>query len=289
MNPMDLDRRLARRHFSRAADTYSAAAALQHEVEDRLLERLDLLPEFEGLVVDAGCGPGRASHALKKRYKKARVLSLDFALPMLKQIRPGWRKPIMRVAGDIRALPMRAGSVDLMFSSLALQWCEPLDKTLLEIGRVLKPGAPVLFTTFGADTLMELRQAWHQADPGVPHVHTFRDLREIGDLMMKLGFVNPVIDVDEFILNYSDVFELMRELKAIGAHNAARDRRSGLTGRATLNRLLDQCEQQMEAGQLPSTWQVVYGHATAPETAATHRDGDTTIATFPVEKLKRRR
>ena len=280
-----LDHRIARRHFGQSAPGYLAAAALQREVEARLLERLDFIGEIEGLVLDAGCGPGRAATALQKKYRKARIVALDFARPMLDEIRCGWRRPIWPVCGDIRRLPLAAGSVDLVFSNLALQWCEPLNQTFRELIRVLKPGAPMVFTTFGVETLHELRQAWAEVDPDHTHVHSFRDMAEIGDLLLSLGCVNPVIDVDTFTLKHQDVRGLMRELKAIGAQNASTNRPRGLTPPARIRALAQAYAPYSDGQHLPSTWQVVYGYALAPA-HATRVDEPGQVAAFPIEKLK---
>src|ERR1700754_3929291 len=94
------DNRQIRRAFSRSAQGYEAAAALQREVESRLLESLDYLEDRQAhTIVDLGCGPGHPSAAMRKRWPKARVIALDLALPMLREARKqsGWWRPFDRV------------------------------------------------------------------------------------------------------------------------------------------------------------------------------------------------
>ncbi|MEE7548732.1 malonyl-ACP O-methyltransferase BioC, partial [Xanthomonas sp. Kuri4-1] len=227
------DSRHVRRAFARAAAGYDAAAALQHEVEKRLLESLDYLDErVPQVVLDVGAGPGHAAAAMKKRWPKAQVVALDQALPMLQEARKqaGWWKPFTRVCADARALPVADGSVDVIFSSLCLQWVEDLPAVFAGFRRALRPGGLLLCSTFGPETLIELREAFAQADPA-PHVSRFPQIAQFGDALMMAGFRDPVLDRDLFTLTYPDLPALMRELRAMGATNALSQRRATLTGR----------------------------------------------------------
>ena len=75
----------------------------------------------------------------------------------------GWRqvlhKPVDLLCADARALPLAAGSVDVVFSSLCLQWIEDLPAVFAGFRRVLKHGGLLLVYSFGPDTLVELRAA----------------------------------------------------------------------------------------------------------------------------------
>ena len=263
-----LDRAAARRAFERAAADYDAAAVLQREVATRLLERLDLIRFAPRTVLDAGCGTGFALPALHRRWPGARLLGLDLAVAMARRARralPWWRRRRLRVvAGDLQALPLRDASVDLVFSSLALQWCDDLDAALGECRRVLRPGGLLLFTTFGPDTLKELRAAWAEAD-GHVHVNTFTDLHDVGDALVRQGFADPVTDAEWITVTYRTVRDLMHDLKAVGAHNVNRGRPHGLTGRGRLARMEAAYEKFRVDGRLPATHEIVYGHAFVPE------------------------
>ncbi|HTE14562.1 MAG TPA: malonyl-ACP O-methyltransferase BioC [Burkholderiales bacterium] len=264
------DKRSLRRSFERAAQSYDAAAVLQHEVCKRMDERLDLIKHLPATILDAGSGTGNALPALRERYPKARVTALDLAFTMLLKSRartPWWKALLTRppngVCGDIEQLPLAAASVDMVWSNLALQWVNDPDKAFAEFHRVLAPGGLLMFSTFGPDTLKELRAAYAGVDQHT-HVSRFIDLHDIGDILVKRGFADPVMDMEPFTLTYSDVRALMHDLKAIGAHNVTQDRPPGLTGRARLAAVTQAYEPLRRDGKLPATFEVVYGHAWKP-------------------------
>jgi malonyl-CoA O-methyltransferase len=157
-------------------------------------------------------------------------------------------------------LPFRDGAVDLMFSNLMLQWCDDLDGALREIRRVLAPSGFFAFSTFGPDTLRELRQAWAAADGGT-HVGGFRDMHDIGDAVARAGLAEPVMDVERLTLVYPDVGAISRDLKGLGARNATAARTRGLTGKGRWRAMTAAYEAQRREGLLPATYEVVYGAA----------------------------
>ena len=270
--PPQFDKRLIRRSFERAAASYDAAAVLQHEVCKRMNERLDLIKHQPATLLDAGSGTGNALPALRARYPQARLVAFDLAFTMLQRGReriatPWWKSVLKQkggaVCGDIEQLPLASGSVDMVWSNLALQWMNDPDKAFGEFHRVLAPGGLLMFSTFGPDTLKELRTAFASVDQHT-HVSRFIDLHDIGDILVKRGFADPVMDMEPFTLTYSDVRALMHDLKAIGAHNVTHDRPPGLTGRARLAAVMAAYEPQRRDGKLPATFEVVYGHAWKP-------------------------
>lgn len=279
MNAADefsLDPRRVRAAFEAAARGYDAAAVLQEEVGERLLERLELTTLAPLRVLDVGCGTGRPTLALRRRYPKAQVLGADLAPAMLKQARrrQPWIRPARFICAEASRLPFATEGFELLYASLILQWCEDLDSTLLEWRRLLKPHGLLLFSTLGPDTLKELRAAWSEVD-GYNHVNRFLDMHDIGDALIRAGFVEPVMDVEHVTLTYADAPALMRDLKRIGAHNATAGRSRGLTGRGRLEAFAAAYEKFRRDGRLPATYEVVYGTAWAPKfmpAAALHGD-----------------
>lgn len=284
-----LDTRAVRRSFDAASGDYDAAAVLQKEVRGRLLDRLDFVKVEPEVILDLGAGTGHASRALKDRYRGAQVIALDLAQGMLVEARRriGWISRFERVCADAGRLPLKDRSVDLVVSNLMLQWCDPPDAVLAEVRRILKPGGLFTFTSLGPDTLRELRVAWSGVDDH-PHVHRFIDMHDLGDALVRAGLAEPVLDVEHFTLTYRDARSLMRELKTIGARNAARQRSPGLTGPRALRTLENAYEQFRREGLLPATYEVVYGQAwgSVGEPRAEPAGSEIRI---PVESLRTRR
>lgn len=270
MDDLTLDKRQVRRAFDRAASGYDAAAALQREVCERMLGRLDLLKFAPRVLLDAGCGTGYALPGLRRHFPEAHLLALDIAPAMLAaaRSREGWRDrlpwPGKRrtgyLCGDLESLPLRAGSIDMLWSNLAMQWCNDLPALFAGLHRVLAADGLLMFSTFGPDTLRELRLAFAELD-GFPHVSRFIDMHDIGDALVRAGFAAPVMDVDRITLTYDDLADLMRDLKAIGAHNATAGRRKGMMGKGEWQRLRAIYDTFRRDGRLPATYEVVYGHA----------------------------
>ncbi|HDK37637.1 MAG TPA: methyltransferase domain-containing protein, partial [Thiolapillus brandeum] len=211
-----------------------------------------------------------------RRYAGARIHALDFALPMLDHTRRKgrWLRRPHCVCGDMEQLPLADDSMDLICSNLAFQWATDPQKLYRECLRVLRPNGLLMFTTFGPDTLYELRSAWAAVDDR-SHVSPFMDMHDLGDILINSGYAAPVMDVERIILTYGRVEELMRDLKNIGAHNATVQRQRGLTGKAKMQAMCDAYESFRRNGQLPASYEVIYGHAWAP--AQKNKAGDVNV------------
>jgi malonyl-CoA O-methyltransferase len=260
-----LDRRQLRAAFEAAARSYDAVAGLQREIGARLLERLELTTLKPGRVLDLGCGTGRQLAALSKRYRQAQVVGTDLATNMLVAARrgQGWfaRRPL--VGADALHLPFALTCFDLVYSNLMLQWCDDLHQVFRELRRVLRSHGLLLFSTFGPDTLRELRSAWGSVD-NFTHVNRFIDMHDIGDMLMRAGFVEPVMDMEYITVTYDDPLTLLHDLKNLGAHNVTSGRARGLVGPGRLRKLEQAYEQFRCGGRIPATYEVIYGAAWVP-------------------------
>ncbi|PTR16660.1 malonyl-CoA O-methyltransferase [Nitrosospira sp. Nsp2] len=268
-----IDKRRVRAAFERAAAGYDYAAILQREVCERMLSRLEYIKFTPDVILDAGSGTGYGTRKLVMRYPAARMLAIDIASAMHVQARPPvswWQHVFARktqtgyVAGDIEQMPVKDSCAGLVWSNLTLQWCNDLKQTFSEVHRVLQTGGLFMFSTFGPDTLKELRQAFGKID-GYSHVNRFIDMHDVGDILVHCGFATPVMDMEYITLTYDDPISVMRDLKAIGAHNATEGRRRGLTGKTAWQAALSLYETLRTEGKLPATFEVVYGHAWKPE------------------------
>lgn len=259
-----LERRWVRHRFTNSAASYDQVAVLQREVGDRLLERMEPVHIEPQRILEIGAGTGYVTRGMLKGYRKADVIAVDVAKGMLRQnmrCAPWLRKPRL-ICADLHSLPFVDGAFDLVISNLTLQWSDDVPRALAEMRRVISPNGAVFFSTFGPQTLQELRGSWAEVDD-YEHVHRFADKHTIGDCMMAAGFSGPVVDSEIITLTYSQPREVMRDLKQLGAANLSPARSRGLISPHRLGRVeaayaIAHRDQQ---GRVPATYEVVYGHA----------------------------
>jgi len=296
-------RQTIRTAFDKAAGTYDAAAFLQQEIARRLDERLELMQIQPATILEAGCGTGYAFPLLRQRYPEASLVGLDLAPGMLAQARRQcpeasrlrrWGRALgfgrmagkacPMVCGDLEHLPLARSSVDMVWSNVTLQWVASLETAFREVHRVLRPDGLFAFTTFGPDTLKELRAAFAGVD-GHGHVNRFTDMHDIGDLLVYAGFANPVMEMERITLTYAELRDLLREIKAIGAHTVLDGQRQGMMGRQAWRQFEANYERFRQEARLPATYEVIYGHAWAGRKDRLE-DGRQVIQ-FKIEQRKR--
>ena len=255
------DKREVASSFSRAATSYDAVAKLQRDVGTRLLAYLDPTAEAPAVVLDLGCGTGSFRPALQARCPGASYIGLDLAPGMVGYARAHGGADSSWLLGDAEALPLATDSVDLVFSSLAIQWCHRPEQVFAEIGRVLKPGGRCVFSTLGPDTLKELRQSWAAVDAH-QHVNDFLPLDTLRAAAAMVPGLQLNMKTERHTMYYQRVGELLAELKGLGAHNMNRGRPAGLTTRGALQGMLQAYERWRCDDQLPASYEVFFGEAT---------------------------
>jgi malonyl-CoA O-methyltransferase len=264
-----VDRRQVRRNFARAAASYDSAAVLQREVGSRMLERLDYMRVEPQRVLDLGCGTGASLTALHERYPKAQLIGADLSDAMLvagrgQRSRLRWLLPFLRgnktplVAADAAALPFKSGSTSMLWSNLMLHWLDDPLPVFREMHRVLEVDGLLMFSTFGPDTLKELRNSFGD---GYVHTQRFGDMHDFGDMLIECGFADPVMDMEVLTMTYASLDDLFRDLRQSGAACAMQARRHSLMGRAAWQEMRIAYEKLAHAGRLPATFEVIYGHA----------------------------
>ncbi|NMG17007.1 methyltransferase domain-containing protein [Aromatoleum bremense] len=261
-----------RRAFDRAAATYDSAAAVQREICHRLAEfaapRLASAPPLHR-VVDAGCGTGYGLDLLARLCPQATLIALDFAPAMLARLAavgPEHARPVPLCA-DLEALPLAGGSIDAVWSSLALQWCEPA-LALGEFARVLRPGGEAWIATLGPRTLWELRDAFATVDDA-EHAIRFHPSEHWIAEAVAAGF-EPIADDNFPVFAVApDLRQLLRDIKSIGAHSLGAQRRREPLGRAAWKVLETRYEtHRRDDGLLPATYDLILLALRKPAQAA---------------------
>jgi len=240
--------------FNKASSQYDEHAFLQKEIASRLDAKLEVISGKSNVILDLGSGTGLLSKQLSKRFPESQLVCLDFAHQSLAH-----NLANSKICADANHLPLTDNSVDMVISSLMMQWCPDLKQLFSEIHRVLKNDGLILFSTFGPDTLKELKKSWSVVD-NETHVNTFTDMHDIGDQMLGAGFQSPVMEMEKLTLTYQTVTDLLRDLKVIGAQTVSA-RSKSLMGKDKFQLMIKMYESYRIDGKLPATYEVIYGHA----------------------------
>lgn len=269
MKPADplriFDPHAVRRHRARAARLGLGAEFLFERAAADLAERLGEIKRHFPAALDLGCRGGLMARVLDGRGSIDRLISADPSESLAR------RAPRPAAVVDLEALPFAPQSFDLVLSPLVLHWVNDLPGTLLQLRRMLKPGGLLLATLFGGETLGALHAALIDAElesagGASPRVSPFADLRDLGGLLQRAGFVEPVVDGDRTDVEYADAYALMRDLRAMGEVNAQRERRKALTRRSTLARAAALFRERAAApdGRVVATFQTINLTAWSP-------------------------
>lgn len=269
MSAAFVDRRQVARRFSRAAAGYGEGDFLVREIDRRMQERLDYVTLQPERIIDLGCSRGGSFAGLTARYPTAELIGVDLVPAMLAspdKASGGWRRWLnlgrqtgpLRLAADAAQVPLIPGCANLLWSNLLLHWLDNPLPVFAEAHRLLDVDGLLMFSTFGPDTLKELRAAF--AD-GHDHTQRFIDMHDLGDMLLGCGFADPVMDMEVITLTYSDLEGLFADLRASGGTCAMTSRNHGLSGRHGWASARATYEAMRHAGRLPATFEVVYGHA----------------------------
>ena len=243
-----------RNTFNSASSNYNDNAFLQNEIANRLAEKLKVISIKPQTIIDLGSGTGLLSNKTAEIFPNANLICVDFAQQSLLK-----NSQNLKVCANAYELPFASNSVDFIVSNLMMQWCPDLKALFNECFRVLKPEGLILFTTFGPDTLKELKRSWSAVDSSA-HVNNFIDMHDIGDQMLQSGFQSPIMEMENITLTYEKVLDLMHDLKSIGAQNVG-SRSKALTGKTKFKKMIEMYESYRSDGKLPATYEVIYGHA----------------------------
>jgi len=240
---------------------YIDSAIVQKEIIARLMDRLSLINISPKEIIDVGAGVGLGSKEINKIYPEANCFMLDNSIESLNE-NILIEQNAYKVCANFKKIPFKNNSFDFIFSSSALHWDLDIESSFKEIYRILKPGGLFLFATYGPNTLIELRSAWSRVDE-YKHVNDFYDMHNIGDLMQSINFDDSVVDFENIVVEYSDVFKLQKDLKNIGSKiTYSKKNHQNLTAKNKMNAMYKEYEKfRQENGSIPATYEVIYGSA----------------------------
>jgi malonyl-CoA O-methyltransferase len=254
---MQLDKAKIRQSFAAASLTYDGVAALQRTVGKELLGAIDT-GNLTGTLLDLGCGTGFLTSGLLEHARP--IIALDIALPMVQVTRRKLADNALYLCADVEQLPLAGQSVDGVFSNLALQWCINLVAVFTDIKRALKPGGRLVFSTFGPQTLQELKAAWAKVDD-YNHVNDFYSEQQLIHFLRQAGYSEIKVETRLHLSSYDSVLALMKELKHIGAHNMIAGRNKNMTTKTSLQRMMSTYERHRSGDRIPATFEVIMVYA----------------------------
>jgi len=254
---MYLDKARIRRSFAAASVTYDSVAGLQRTVGKELLRSIDV-KKLTGTLLDLGCGTGFLTGELLSYSNHESTIALDIALPMLQttQSKLADKHNILYVCADAEQLPLADQSIDSVVSNLALQWCSNLDAVFTNIKRTLKPEGQLAFSTFGPQTLHELKSAWAAVD-NYSHVNDFYSETQLKQFLQQAGFKKIQINSKLYTPRYDSVWTLMQELKHLGAHHVIAGRNNKITTKTAMQQMISAYEKYRVRDQIPATFEVI--------------------------------
>ncbi|NQY63838.1 MAG: malonyl-ACP O-methyltransferase BioC [Alteromonadaceae bacterium] len=243
------------RSFGAASHSYDVSARLQRYSGKHLMPWLPNLHDLT--VLDLGSGTGFFTNILASQYKH--VIGLDMSRLMIDYAEENRVKDIHWLQADAFKMPLQDASLDLVYSNLVIQWCDPLDKALKEILRVLKPGGLFIFSTLADGTLNELKSSWAQVDDD-QHVIDFKTERELSLLFNTSQSILIEHNCQDIVLEYENVLHLAHELKGLGANQVPKKLQKGLAGKDNWKKMTVSYQDFQEpSGVYPATYKVFYG------------------------------
>jgi malonyl-CoA O-methyltransferase len=254
---MSLPKTRIKRSFAAASGTYDRVAGLQRTVGKELLDSINAT-KLAGTLLDLGCGTGFLTRELLARSNHETTIALDIALSMLQttQGKLAEKRNIIYVCADAEQLPLSGQSIDSVFSNLALQWCRDLEAVFTGIRRALKPDGQLVFSTFGPQTLHELKSAWAAVDNN-NHVNDFYSEAQLKQFLQQAGFKNSRTKTKLYTSRYDSVWTLMQELKHLGAHHVIAGRNKKITTKTAMQQMIAAYEKHRVGDRIPATFEVI--------------------------------
>ena len=266
-----------RRRFDRAAAGFDDADFVHAVTRDGLYRRLEPLLLKPDAILDLGSATGAMSRLLRKRFKRAHIVSLDLSHAMLAQGRSnkGWFSRSSFVQGDAHKLPFEDASFEMVVANQALPWAPDPQPVFDEVSRVLRKGGVFAFATLGPDSLREIERAWAGIDAGA-HVLRFPDMHNIGDGLVRSGLRDPVLDVDRLAVTYENADRLFADLTRVGARNVLTNRSPGLVGKWKFKAMTEALAASGADGKTVLDLELVYGHCwgSGPKSDPAHYEID---------------
>lgn len=259
---MSIDLQKVRSLFEKR-DNVSDVAFLMREIARRMNERLSVMKIEPSRIIDAGCGYGDDLKILSEIFPDARLTGVDASFAVLTHAKKYGNRTdntFDYVCGDFCRLPFEGMVFNMVWSNLGLHWHNDIASVFREWMRVLAQGGLMMFSCFGSGTWSSLRDFCNGLDK-YSHVIEFDSMRDIGDKLVKAGFVAPVLEREWITVTYATAEKMLTDIRAFGG-NPLDERPRGLWGKKCYRKLMDYLNAgRNENGSLSLEFEVIYAHA----------------------------
>lgn len=258
---------------------------LHGEVARRMAERLLIMKRVPSVVVDWWSRSGASSELLRAAYPKAKVVRVEHAPRVARPTAGWWQSVVRRTDVSIEAVAVQPQAAQLLWANMVLH--QHVDPGLLiaQWRQALTIEGFVMFSTLGPDTLKTLREVYREAGWGVPHA-PFVDMHDLGDMLVRAGFADPVMDQETLRLTWATPGALLTELRSLGI-NADPARCAGLRTPRWRRRLESALAERAGAeGRIALEFEVVYGHAFNPPPRVAVA-GETRLSAADLQRMAR--
>ena len=263
-DPSNLSIADIRRRFDDAAASFNQADYVHRATSEGLIDRLSPIKIDPQLILDLGAATGKSGRELSTIYRKATIVSLDASAGMLKAATKSRRffskYKRLSLQADAGQIPLRTGSVDLVFCNMMLPWVADLTTCFADVARVLRKGGVFAFSTLGPDSMMEFREAWSRIGE-TDRVHVFPDMHVVGDALVQAGLADPVLDIDRLTITYPSNAELLDDLNSCGASIEPFWKDPLPENLSRLKIMMRDFQNHQDRSDLSLDLELVYGHA----------------------------
>ena len=255
-----LNHKHIRQRFERIADQFDNADFVHKKTRNGLIDRLGPVLVNASTILDLGSATGSANDELRRRFKRANIISLDISHNMLCKARGkrSWFSKAAYAQADAMALPFKNSCFDLVFANMLLPWLNDPQVVFKEITRVLRKGGVFAFTTLGPDSFREIARSWNEIDSKT-HVNQFIDMHNLGDGLVNSGLKDPVVDVDRLLISYKNSETMINDLKNSGSGNMLENRNKKMTGKESFKKMIKTLANP-DTGEIKLSLELIYGH-----------------------------
>lgn len=271
--------------LNRVSETFTKNAFLHREVGERLFQRLQVMKFAPESILEVGANAGVMTGRLATLYPNHNnITTVDFANKMQAVTQQKHPEAVSLLLPEDEKLLIADNSVDMVFSNLALQYLSDIEQVFSEVYRVLKPEGLFIFSMFGLDTLAEFCEVYANLHADV--VAPFYDMHDIGDVLLKKQFAEPVMESEDLILAYQDFSSMFRELGGAGCFYFLPEAES-ICGQAGFSQAMEAFRDQ--DGAMPASFEIVMAHTWKPlKDKTTVSLNDNNEAAFSIDKLKKK-